>query len=110
MLKLLIEKKSRAKILAILESITWAFKTFQEKVKEPKERCSLSKGKKKKGIYCQSNKNDSFFYWYIYLKLVFEFFYKYYTNTERYYKTLKEFQAKIVEWKKRYPKKGIIVV
>lgn len=82
MLKLLIDRKSEAKVLTILESTTQAFKAFQEKVKRPKKRCSLSKKRRKYYIHCLNDKYDNFFYWYICFELVLEFFYKYYTSTE----------------------------
>lgn len=82
MLKLLIDRKSETKVLITLESIIQAFKAFQEKVKRPKKRCSLSKRRRKYYIHCLNDKYDNFLYWYICLELVLESFYKYYTSTE----------------------------
>ncbi len=47
MLKLLIDRESGAKVSAISESTTQAFKAFQENSKKPKKRRSSSKGEKK---------------------------------------------------------------
>lgn len=46
-LKLLIDRESKAKISITSKSTTRAFKAFQEKAKEPKERRNLFKGEKK---------------------------------------------------------------
>ena len=68
MLKLLIDRESGAKVSATLESTTQAFKAFQEKVKEPKERRSSSKGERKECIHCLSDRHDSLSCWYIHLE------------------------------------------
>lgn len=97
MLKLLINKESRAKVLAKLESTTWTFKAFQEKVKESKKKTQFIQKRRQDYIYYLNDRYDSFFYSYIYFQLAFESFRKNYTSTEQCYKALEEFQVKIVE-------------
>lgn len=60
MLKLLINRKSRAKVLTVSESTTQALIIFKKKAKKSKKRKSFSKGDRKNYKYYLSNNYDSF--------------------------------------------------
>ena len=107
MLKLPIDRKSVAKISALSQSTTRAFKASQE-VKKPKERCSSSKGETKDCINYLSNRHNSSSCWYICHKLALKSFHERYISIEQCYEALEKFQTKMVKWKKTNPKKGMI--
>lgn len=58
-LKLLIDKKNRAKILAISDSITQTFKAFYESPWKLKEKWSSIKNEEKDYIYYLDNNHNS---------------------------------------------------
>lgn len=61
-LKLLIDRKSRAKISTTFESTTQAFKAFKKKAKKSKKRRSFSKSDRKNCIYYLKGNHNSFSY------------------------------------------------
>lgn len=70
MLKLLINKKNRAKVLVVAKSTIQVFRIFKKKAKKLKKRRSSSRGDKEKYIYYVSDNYNSFLCWYINPKLV----------------------------------------
>ncbi len=105
MLKLLIQRESGAKILAISDSTARAFKVFQENSKKPKEKRSSSKGEEKDYTNCLSNNHNSSSYWYKHLELATEKFRQRYPTFEKGKAALAEIRNKMSEWHKAHPKK-----
>lgn len=108
-LKLLIDRESRAKDSATSESSTQAFKAFQESFRKLKEKWSSSKSKKKDCIYCLSNNHNSSLCWYKHLELTNEKFCQQYSTSEKRKVVLADVRNKMLEWRKSHPKKRIKV-
>ncbi len=109
MLKLLIDRESGAKVSAISDSTSRAFKAFQENSKKPKKKRSSSKDEEKDCTNCLSNNHNSSSCWYKHPELATEKFHQRYPTSEKRKAALAEIQNKISGWRKAHPKKGMKV-
>lgn len=89
-LKLLINRESRAKISASLESITQAFKAFQESSKKSRKKGSSSNSEEKDYIHYLSNNYNNSSCWYKHLELINEKFRHRYPTSEMQKAALKD--------------------